>query len=88
MYIYIYIGSAVVRACTKGQKEELALELLDELLASGIKESNYLGTVYGLRFSTEIYGSKREKLFSTKAYRNLFCSYVNLGKSPGIHRRM
>ena len=54
-----------------------------------------LSTEYGLRFSTEIYGSKRQKRFSTNTYRKLvlllhksskisgnlreFTGYCNLG---------
>ena len=38
---------------------------------------------YGLRFSTEIYGSQREKTVSTNTYRNIVFLYRNIREFTG-----
>ena len=52
----------------------------------------YLSTGYGLRFSTEIYGSKREKTVFHE-YLQEYCFVLteiseNIWKPPGVYGRM
>ena len=81
MYIYIYIHNVCVNTY-------IYIYIFTELIWQraawrrlvGRHMGEYLITGYGLRFSTEIYGSKRDK--TRKPAGNLFCSYRNLRKSP------
>ena len=70
IYIYIYtcIGLYVISAMsTVVRSTETSIRVLE----------------YGVRFSTEIYGSKREKTFFHKCLpENWFCSFRHLRKSP------